>query len=40
MVDLINGLTTCTSGCDATRTRTVAKAVCSATLGSAGMLVQ
>lgn len=38
--NLITGLTSCGAGCDPDRTRTVAKAVCSATLGSAGMLVQ
>lgn len=40
MDNLITSLTSCGAGCSADRTRTVAKAVCSATLGSAGMLVQ
>jgi hypothetical protein len=40
MDNLITQLVSCGAGCDANRTRTVAKAVCSAVLGSAGMLVQ
>jgi hypothetical protein len=37
---LMNRLTACGAGCDANRTPTVVKAVCSGALGSAAMLVQ
>ena len=37
---LVTTLTTCASGCDADRTKTVAKASCAAVLGSAVTLVQ
>jgi hypothetical protein len=40
MDNLITQLVSCGAGCEPDRTRTVAKAVCSAVLGSAGMLVQ
>jgi hypothetical protein len=38
--DLIVGLSSCSGGCAADRTKTIAKAACAATLGSAVMLVQ
>jgi hypothetical protein len=40
MNQLITRLVSCGTGCDANRTFTVAKSVCTAMLGSAGMLVQ
>lgn len=37
---LISRLTSCTASCDSTRTRSVVKGVCAATLGSASVLLQ